>query len=189
MTQDKKPILNYLQFFQNTYGISKLQFEKTLASESSNSSIEGRKKIFWKSGEQLLQNESSAKTLLERKHIFIIQNLFEPEVKSLFQLENWEVFKKMILALGLDFNEVQVWETNETEVPEIFHFLVECKEIKNIFLMLVSPAKENPFYYFSKAMVLETYSPLLFEEQESLKRIVWNHFKEFKSKNLSSGVV
>lgn len=135
------------------------------------------KKIYWKKAQELLSSSADN----QAKNIFIVQNKFSPEEISLYQSEHWEVFKKMVQALDLALADIEVWETNEDEMSEMFHFLVTAGEKENIFLMLQEPSQEKSLYAFNKAKVLETYSPLLFPQNPELKRRVWNHFKEFKA--------
>lgn len=177
MTQTNNPLFNYLKYFRNTYGVSTVSVEEKLNSEMPEKVTAKTRKIFWKKAQDLLSSPDSAKA----KSIFIVQNKFSPEDMSLYQPEHWEVFKKMVQALDIILSDIEVWETNEEEMSELFHFLVSAGDKENIFLMLQEPSQEKNIYSFNTAKVLETYSPLLFPQNPELKRRVWNHFKEFKA--------
>lgn len=175
MTQTENLLLTYLNYFRSTYGVQAILIEEMLQSEMpEKASIKG-KKVYWKKPQDLLSDQT--------KNVFIVQNLFPNAEISLSQPEPWDVFKKMVGAFDLSLSDIEVWETNEEELQEIFHFLLSHTDKQKIFLMLNNPSLEKNIYSFNKAKVLETYSPLLFAQNNDLKRAVWNHFKQFKSQS------
>lgn len=175
MTQIENPLLTYLKYFRSTYGVQAVLVEEKLQSELPEKTSLKAKKVYWKKPQDLLSDQT--------KNIFIIQNLFEDREVSLSQPEHWDVFKKMVSSLDLSLAEIEVWETNEEELQEVFHFLLSHVDKEKIFLMLDKPSLEKNIYPFNKSKVLETYSPLLFAENSDLKRTVWSHFKQFKAQS------
>lgn len=181
MTQNKNKILDYLNYLNQTFGVTALQMPVVSAEVLHKQEAENVKKIFWKSGHELWQQDFVKDTALTKKFIFINQNQFDPQLVSLFHKDNWELFKKMVSALGIDFQQIEVWETNENGMQELFHFLLDFDQAEGFILMLNSPVQEKNIYPYNKGRVLETYSPLLFNENPDLKRNVWTHFKDFKA--------
>ncbi len=198
MTQDKNQALNYIQYFNQIYGVTLIQETAQKKSKEvvqevdsfSKSSYKAEtslsKKINWQNGLELLQKEESfEKKDSKARYIFINQNFSKDTLISLFKNEYWELFKKMVASLELDIKEIEVWETNESEMGEIYHFLLNFEKADFIFLLLAEPIQSQNIYLFNKAKVLETHTPLRIHGNTDLKRVVWNHFKEFKS-NINS---
>lgn len=175
MTQTENPLLTYLKYFRSTYGVQAVLVDEKLQSDLPEKASSKVKKVYWKKTQDLLSEHP--------KNIFIVQNLFEDREVSLSQLEHWEVFKKMVSSLDLSLADIEVWETNEEEMQEIFHFLLSHVDKEKIFLMLKEPSLEKNIYPFNKSKVLETFSPLLFAQNSDLKRTVWSHFKLFKAQS------
>ncbi len=198
MTQDKNQALNYIQYFNQIYGVSVIQETAQRKSKETVHEVESfsksshktetslSKKIYWQNGHELLQKDQSLeKKEAKARYIFINQNFSKDPLISLFKNEFWELFKKMVASLELDLKEIDVWETNESEMGEIFHFLLQFEKVDFIFLLLSNPIQSQNIYSFNKARVLETFTPLSIHGNTELKRIVWNHFKEFKLKSNS----
>lgn len=175
MTQTENPLLTYLKYFRSTYGVEAILVDNKLQSELPEKSSVKAKKTYWKKPQDLLSEHA--------KNIFIVQNLFEDREVSLSEPAHWDVFKKMVSSLDLSLDDIEVWETNEEELQEVFHFLLSHVDKEKIFLMLNKPSLEKSIYSFNKSKVLETYSPLLFAQNSDLKRTVWSHFKQFKAQS------
>jgi hypothetical protein len=141
MTQTENPLLTYLKYFRSTYGVQAVLVEEKLQSELPEKTSLKAKKVYWKKPQDLLSDKT--------KNIFIIQNLFEDREVSLSQPEHWDVFKKMVSSLDLSLAEIEVWETNEEELQEVFHFLLSHVDKEKIFLMLDKPSLEKNIYTFN----------------------------------------
>ncbi|MCK6598301.1 MAG: hypothetical protein L6Q37_08055 [Bdellovibrionaceae bacterium] len=170
---------NYLYFLKNTYGIQSFSLfleqdsvAQSLASETASAVITNKdpiktKKIFWK------KRTETSSTVAKLRVIHQITSDGEGLLGGAME----DTFIKMLASLGVNLGEVELWETNEQQSAAFYEFLLEHPGSGSILLLLNQPTKDNNLYEFQKQQILETFSPMLFEEQPELKKTVWSHFK------------